>query len=225
MAGRHHVIFPFALAIAATGIAACSSPSTPGFCCARGGAPQSAPEHLLRASGTIGPIVQPKVPGEILGFDLDQNGSDGVFANYRDLKNGLTQLSVETFDQRSGKITKVVTKPKTRSGSFAVYGILAKDIGFIQDGKNYDLMSPVRGGKFTGTWTPPVPFYVSEIAVNQTTSRSAMLGYDAQYSSLPTAIVVANVTGGPTKVIALDQDVSEPATCPRSRRTRRPTRR
>jgi uncharacterized protein YwbE len=206
MIGRHRAPFAFALVLAATGFAACSPPSSQGLCCAQG-TPRSAPARVHRTSGNIGPIVTPKVPGEILGFDIDQYGNDGVFANYRDLTNGLTVLSVETFDQRTGKITNVVTKTKTRNGSYSVYGILAKDIGFVEDGKNYDLMNPVRGGKLNGTWTPPVPFLVSQIAVNQTTSRSVMLGYDARYASLPTALVVANVTGGPTKVIPLDQGV------------------
>jgi hypothetical protein len=92
-----------------------------------GGAPA-----LRRAS--LGPIVQPAVPGEILGFDIDQHGNDGLFANYRDLKNGKTEVSVETFDERTGKITKIVTKGETQNGGYAVYGILAGDIGFVNDG-------------------------------------------------------------------------------------------
>lgn len=207
MVRRHPICFAFALALASSAVAACSPPSSPGVCCAPGTASLPATARMRERSGALGPIVTPKVPGEILGFDIDQNGTDGVFANYRDLDNGLVQLSVETFDQRTGKITKVVTKPKTRSGSYAVFGILAKDIGVIADGKNYDLMAPVRGGKFTGTWTSPIPFNLTQIAVNQTTSRSVMLGYDNRYASAPTVLIVANVTGGPTKVIGLDQSV------------------
>ncbi len=207
MARRNPIVFAFALALASSGLAACSSPSAPGICCAPGGASVSTAARARGTSGSLGPIVHPKVPGEILGFDIDQNGTDGVFANYRDLDTGETQLSVETFDQRTGKITKVVTKPKTRTFSYSVLGILAKDIGVIADGKNYDLMAPVRGGKFTGTWTPPIPFNLTRIAVNQTTSRSVMLGYDNRYASAPTVLIVANVTGGPTKIVNLDQSV------------------
>jgi hypothetical protein len=207
MARPHPVVFASALALAAGGLAACSSPSASGICCAPGGASASA-ARTRHTSGSIGPIVHPKVPGEILGFDIDQNGTDGVFANYRDLSGGKTELSVETFDQRTGKITKVVTKTKSRRGSYSVLGIVDNDIGVIADGKNYDLMAPVRGGKFTGTWTPPIPFNLTRIAVNQT--KSVMLGYDNRYASAPTVLIVANVTGGPTTIVNLDQSVFGP---------------
>jgi hypothetical protein len=205
MAGRHRYLLACALTLVGASLAACASSSTQSLCCTRDAAGRAITAPLRYATGSLGPIVTPKVPGEILGFDIDQAGSDGLFANYHDFKNGLTDVSVEIFDQRSGKITKVVTKSKGRNASYSVYGILAKDIGFINDAGTYELMRPVTGGKVTNVWTPPIPFIVSQIAVNQTTSRSLMLGYDQRYSSLPTVLVVANVTGGPTSEIPLDQ--------------------
>lgn len=147
------------------------------------------------------------MPGEILGFDIDQHGNDGLLANYRDLQGGLTQASIETFNQRNGKITKMVKKTESPSASYAIFGIVG-DVGFIDAGAGtYELMNPVTGGKITGTWTPPIPFIVSQIAVNQSTATSVMLGYDKRYASFPTAVIVANVLKTTGKVIALDQDL------------------
>jgi hypothetical protein len=148
------------------------------------------------------------VPGEILGFDIDRHGNDGLLANYRDVQSGLTEVSVEVFDQRTGKITKVVKKQTGKNLSYSIDGILAHDVGLIDDyGTGYVLMNPVTGGKINGTWTPPIPFIVIEVAENQTTSTSVVLGYDKRSSSLPTALVVANVLKSTGSVIPLDQGV------------------
>jgi len=52
-----------------------------------------------------------KVPtrdgGQIFGFDIDQNGEDGVLASSQTIDaKGDVLASVETFYQNSGKITK-----------------------------------------------------------------------------------------------------------------------
>ena len=187
-------------------LAACSATST--LQATPAAAPAPMRQAVLPLSGTLGPIVQPKMPGEILGFDIDQHGNDGLLANYRDLQGGLTEASVETFDQRSGKITKMVKKTKSPSASYAVAGIVGHDVGVIDAGTGtYKLVNPVTGGKFTGTWTPPISFIVSQIAVNQTSATSVMLGYDKRYASFPTVIVVADVLKTTGKVIGLDQDL------------------
>ena len=204
---KHNAIRALPAALVLTlSLAACSATSS--LQATPAGAPASVRQAVLPLSGTLGPIVQPKMPGEILGFDIDQHGNDGLLANYRDLQGGITEASVETFDQRSGKITKMVKKTKSPSASYAVFGIVGHDVGFIDAGTGtYELMNPVTGGKFTGTWTPPISFIVSQIAVNQTSATSVMLGYDKRYATFPTAIVVADVLKTTGKVIALDQDL------------------
>lgn len=204
---KHNAIRALLLPLGLTAsLAACSATST--LQATPAAAPAAMRQAVLPLSGTLGPIVQPKMPGEILGFDIDQHGNDGLLANYRDLQGGITEASVETFDQRSGKITKMVKKTKSPSASYAVFGIVGHDVGFIDAGTGtYELMNPVTGGKFTGTWTPPISFIVSQIAVNQTSATSVMLGYDKRYATFPTAIVVADVLKTTGKVIAVDQDL------------------
>jgi len=205
---KHYAIPTLWIPVAVAAIlGGCSAPSAMRVTPLGGGA---APvrQAISPLSGTIGPIVHPKMPGEILGFDIDQHGNDGLLANYRDLQGGGTVASVETFNQRTGKITKMVKKTKGYNASYAVFGIVGHDVGFIDEGTGtYELMNPVTGGKFTGTWSPPISFLVSQIAENQSTSTSVMLGYDKRYGSFPTAIVVADVLKATGKVIALDQEL------------------
>jgi hypothetical protein len=49
-------------------------------------------------------IVHSKFGGQIFGFDIDQNGTEGVLAEAQDLSGGNVEAAVETFDQKSGKI-------------------------------------------------------------------------------------------------------------------------
>lgn len=189
------------------GLAACSAPSTGHFTPFASGA-AFMEQEVLRRFGGVGPIVQPKMPGQILGFDIDQHGNDGLLANYRVLQGSVTEASVETFDQSVGKITKIVKKTESPSASYAVVGIIARDVGVIDSGRGtYSLMNPVSGGKLTGTWTPPIPFIISQIAENQSSSTSVILGYDKRYASPPTAILVANMLKKTGTVIPLDQDI------------------
>lgn len=168
-----------------------------------GGAARDFVRSSARGAYGIGVTVRPKLSGTILGFDIDQHGSDGVLANYSDRS---FRVSLETFDQTSGKITKVVKEGGQQIGDFAVDGIAAHDIGLISH-KGYVLMNPVSAEKITGTWTPPNSFEVTQLAENQSTTTQVMLGYDESQPSAPTALVVADVAKGSAKEIALDQNV------------------
>src|SRR5277367_3519774 len=54
------------------------------------------------AQAGLGKVLTTKDGGQIFGFDIDQNGDDGVLAS---AVVGGTAVSVETFDQDTGKIT------------------------------------------------------------------------------------------------------------------------
>jgi hypothetical protein len=167
---------------------------------------QGAPPNVrvdARGAYGLGPVVQPRLAGTILGFDIDQHGDDGVFANYNSRS---LRVSLETFDETTGKITKVVREGAGSSGDYVVYGILAGDVGFFYHNK-YEVMDPVTGEKITGSWTPPKPFEVSQIAENQSRSTAVMLGYDTNQPSEPTEVVAADVVSGTAKVIPLDQSL------------------
>jgi hypothetical protein len=159
----------------------------------------SAAHTTIRHAYALGPIVHPKVAGTIVGFDIDQHGSDGVLAN---CCGRTLRVSLETFDQTTGKITGVVGKG-SGSTAYQVYGILTGDVGFV-DHKGYYLMNPVTGEKLSEKWAPPTSFSVYQIAENQSTPEQAILGYD---SSGVTSVVAADVVRGTAKKISLDQNL------------------
>jgi|HubBroStandDraft_5_1064220.scaffolds.fasta_scaffold16592_4 hypothetical protein len=178
-------------------------------CAGAGSVPSAQAERGFSSSGVrgaygVGVTVRPKLPGTIEGFDIDQHGNDGLLASYDERS---FRVSLETFDQTTGKITKVIREGPQRKGDYAVFGILARDVGFFEHGTAYDLMSPVSGNAINGSWTPPQGFEVSQIAENQNTPAQVMLGYDFGIASAPTALVVADVAKGTAKEIALDQSV------------------
>ena len=73
----------------------------------------------------VGPgttLVQSKFGGQIFGFDIDQNGTEGVLSESQLLSNGNVLAAVETFDQKTGKILKVVSKMETQD-DFLTLGI------------------------------------------------------------------------------------------------------
>jgi len=60
----------------------------------------------------LGKVLSTKDGGQIYGFDIDQNGDDGVLASAGYDSGGNFFVSVETFDQNKGTITKSLL-PKT----------------------------------------------------------------------------------------------------------------
>jgi hypothetical protein len=145
--------------------------------------------HSLRArhhAVGLGNVLTSK-NGQIFGYDIDQNGTDGVLA---------TAVDVETFDQDSGKITKSLPKKLRSTTSYGADGIAAGDVGLITryvTPKNsiyakryYDVMNPVTKNEFTGKWTPPVKdIQVEDFGPNQTTSTSAVFAIELKKQDIP----------------------------------------
>ncbi|MGA8534079.1 MAG: hypothetical protein WB615_08225 [Candidatus Tumulicola sp.] len=182
---------------------------------ANGTAPAAIREPAQRRAGALGPVLTTSDGGQIFGFDIDQNGHDGVLASALP-----SRISVQTFDQTTGKIVKtfaVRSGRRPRAGDdYVADGIFAGDVALVDHqraGKPgvtptkdlYEVMNPVTGKKFTGKWTPPTPdLNVLQNAVNQTTSTSVVYGYE-RVGSDPPALVVSDVaTNTFSKVINLD---------------------
>src|SRR5579864_8558153 len=72
-------------------------------------------------SGTV--IVHPKFGGEILGYDIDRNGTEGLLSEYVSLGNGKNLVASETFDQKTGKIVKIVAKKNQTMDDYVTLGI------------------------------------------------------------------------------------------------------
>jgi hypothetical protein len=206
------------LCVLVAGAAACSGGGI-------GGGPNAIPAsgsaaavpRLGAASGSQGPVLSTSDGGEIFGFDINQAGNDGVLAAW----NG-SEISVQTFDQRTGKITKTLAvrkgKGPNRGDDDVVDGIFAGDVALIdhqragQPGVSpaadiYAVMDPVTGGKLNQKWTPPGHhFNVMENAVNQLTSTSVVYGYERVGSDLPELIVSDIATNTIDKIIHLDSN-------------------
>src|SRR5271154_3333405 len=74
-------------------------------------------ENDLPSKPAIGPgkvIVHSKFGGQIYGFDIDQNGTEGVLSEGLFQSNGNVLAAVETFSQSTGKILKVVSETQTQ---------------------------------------------------------------------------------------------------------------
>jgi len=144
--------------------------------------------------------------GEIFGFYVDQNGTDGVLASIKTVNsNGEALTSVETFAQDTGEITKSFAKQLGTHSTYAVDGIFTGDVGLVTHfttptnspfgaaRRTYELMNPVTAGKFTGQWTPPIKdLSVLQAAENQSTGTSVLFAIELKNNDKP-VLIVSNV--------------------------------
>lgn len=114
----------------------------------------------------MGKALSSAYGGQILGFDIDQTGSDGLLSESLTKSRGKARSAIETFDLKAGKITTVVkTMAKTANDDFLTFGIVGNDVGFVDEQRvklndisrhdRYLLLNPVQGDKITGQWEPP----------------------------------------------------------------------
>jgi hypothetical protein len=76
-------------------------------------------------------IVHSKFGGQIFGFDIDQNGTEGILSEAQALSGGDVLAAVETFDQASGKIISVVAKTQTQD-DFVTFGVVGRSVGLVE---------------------------------------------------------------------------------------------
>jgi hypothetical protein len=125
-------------------------------------APASESVQPLVGPGSV--IVHSKFGGQIFGFDIDQNGTEGVLSESQNVGGGQYLVAVETFDQNTGNVIKVVTK-LTSKDDFVTLGIAGNGVGLVEREhvkgiyvvkRIYELMKPLSSNAFTGIWTPPI---------------------------------------------------------------------
>ena len=162
----------------------------------------------------LGRVLTTSDGGEIYGFDIDQNGNTGVLASAG--YNGDTFfVSVQTFNEDTGRIMKTFATKNSARNSYSVDGIFTGDAGLITHyiipkgsfyaKRQYELMNPVTANKFTGPWTPPLKdIDIQLVAENQATSTSVVYAIELKNQDNPVLIVsdVANNTFA--NVIKLD---------------------
>ncbi|MFZ0681754.1 MAG: hypothetical protein WAM84_02630 [Candidatus Cybelea sp.] len=191
-------------------LCACAGTTTPA-----GGVTPATHLTAVHDGGSLGPVLTASDGGQIFGFDIDSNGNDGVLAAAG------SQISVQTFDETTGKITKTlgaITGKKVGKGDdYVADGIFAGDVGLVDFQKAgipgqtptkdmYDLLNPLTKNRLNGRWIPPLKlFNVLEWAPNQSTDTSVVFGYQREGSD-PLDLIVSDVgknTFG--KVIGLNE--------------------
>jgi hypothetical protein len=124
-------------------------------------AAQTTPTRVPKGPGKV--VVKPKFGGQIAGYDIDQNGTEGLLTEQKTLKNGNILSAVETFDQKTGKIVKVIRKGATQFDDDIPIGIVGNSTGIVlhehaaSNGtvRTYHLISPLDANKYSGVWQPP----------------------------------------------------------------------
>ncbi len=186
-----------------------------GGCSANGGAGSSLPggsslaglaHRAGHASTGLGATLTTSNHGQIFGFDIDQNGGDGVLA---------TAANVEMFDQDNGQITRSIPQKTPQGTTYGMDGIFGTDVGLITRyvvpkgsiyaHRYYNVISPVTKGKFDAKWKPPIPDVdVLQGGNNQRTSTSVLFAIELKNQDNPDLFVTNIAANTVSKVIHLD---------------------
>jgi hypothetical protein len=180
--------------------------------CVAGLRPRIARADDFRPKPTAGPagsvIVQDRFGGQILGFDIDQASDEGILSEYRNLNNGNVLAAVETFNQTTGQILKVIVRTH-RHDDFATLGVVGNSVGLVEREhpvslrnvvRSFLLLNPLSLNEVTGRWTPPVgtDHLVSLVSRNQGSANNAVWAIDVSGNFRPTVFtsnVAANTFG------------------------------
>src|SRR5215469_13153160 len=159
-------------------------------------------------------IVNTKFGGQIFGFDIDQNGTEGLLAEAKTLSNGNVLAAVETFDQATGNILDVVAlaQPSSNQDDFVGLGIVGNSIGlfehehvsrFTVSSRTFSTLNPLSNNRVSGAWTPPIGsqhlIMPTGVSRSQGVPNVAVFAYDNSGQFIPWVFSsnVANNTFGP----------------------------
>jgi hypothetical protein len=159
------------------------------------------------AAGAGNIIVHSRFGGQIFGFDIDQNGTEGVLSEAQTLSNGNVLAAVETFDQTTGKILNVLVKTTTQD-DFVTLGVVGKSVGLVEREhvislfhvqRTFHLLNPLSANKFTSLWTPPIgtKHLIEEVSRNQGASNVAVFASGISANPIVFTSNVAANTFGP----------------------------
>jgi len=120
----------------------------------------------FRPNPNAGPgdvIVRGKLGGLIFGFEIDPNGREGLLSEAVLNDDGTVSARVETFNQATGKIIRVLAGTESQDDFIA--WTVAGSIGLIEREKvkglfnirrTFHIIDPLSGDKINGDWTPPI---------------------------------------------------------------------
>src|SRR5205085_7695157 len=107
-------------------------------------------------------IVRGQFGGDIFGFDIDPNGTEGLLCEFVEKDDGSVLAAIETFDQTTGEIIEVVEQSDS-GDDFVTLAIAGQSIGMIEREhsrslfdviRRYRILNPLNSNRLTGSWNP-----------------------------------------------------------------------
>jgi hypothetical protein len=128
-----------------------------------GACPAACAQDAASGKGPGAVVVHTALGGFILGYDIDAQGSEGILSEALTRADGRHDIAVETFDQATGAIVRILRQEIDSKDAFTTLGIFG-GVALTQqehvsrlfvDRRLYALSAPVEADRFTGRWTPP----------------------------------------------------------------------
>jgi hypothetical protein len=156
----------------------------------------------------IGPgkvVVHSALGGFILGYDIDQTGTEGILSEALTLDDGKANVAVETFDQKTGKLIKILAQQSDSKNDFVTLGIFGNHVALTEfehvsqlfvDKRIYATSNPINSNKFTRRWTPPftgADHIISSMSASQGVPDTAVMGFINNGSDFNSYLFSANV--------------------------------
>src|SRR5271166_222672 len=175
----------------------------------------------FQASSSAGPnglFVHSRFGGQIFGFDIDQNGTEGLLAESKQLSNGNVLAAVETFDQATGNVLNVIelTQPSHSQDDFITSGVVGFSVGLFEhehvghefvNSRTFSILNPLSSNRITGSWTPPIGsqhiIMPTGVSRSQGVPNVAVFAYDNSGNFIPyvfSSNVAANTFGPIVKI-------------------------
>jgi WD40 repeat protein len=112
-------------------------------------------------------VVHGALGGTIYGYDVDHNGSEGILAEAASHGGGKVDIAIETFDQKTGKIIKVLKQISDTTDGFVTLGVQGKGVALFErehskkhsfevSKATFQIANPLSKNKLSGPWTPPL---------------------------------------------------------------------
>ena len=156
--------------------------SHPGVAAARGteqSEPTGRPDDVF---------VHTALGGFILGYDIDPVGNEGLLAEALTLVDGRHDVAVETFNQKTGEIIKIISQETDSKNDYVALGIVGRSVGLVEheivrgmfvSQRRYSTLNPLDSNGITGKWTPPLTTsdIITAVGKNSGAATTAFLGF------------------------------------------------
>ena len=150
-------------------------------------------------------IVGSRFGGQIFGFDIDPDGTEGILSEAQTLPDGTVLAAVETFDQRTGTILGAVATTRTED-DFVTLGVVGHHVGLVEYEheialfdveRTFPILDPLAANHFTGRWQPPIDDHhlIEAVSRNHGTNTFVAYAYDNSENFQP-QVFSSNLTDG-----------------------------